>query len=230
MSRKKKPKIDFPIFSIHGNYLEDDVNEAVELRATITELNEHLDIVNKEMKNIGNKVDLYLNNIIKREIPFDYKEDMIIFTGENEICFYPHDIIEEYLDGEDEIIPEEMFELLPPTDDKHILNDKQIIRCFEMVDSYNNLFLEYQYLLFDIEECTDIYNDVIDCVKEKLSEIKLFDLKDNPTAEIERFVEEEHELIITQDLETLKWKFIYIRCADKEKFMDYVKYTQEINQ
>jgi hypothetical protein len=230
MARKKKPEIDFPIFSVHGNYLDEDIEQAVNLRATILELSENIDEVNKELKNLGQKLNIYINNTVKRKKPFDFLHEMIIFSDKNEISFYPHEIIEQYMEeSEEELEEEEVFGLLPPTDDKAILNQKQTQRCMELIESYNQLFMEYEYMLYDLEECNNWYGFIIDGVKEELSEIKLFDVKSKDESDImEAFDDDIHELLITRDTDTKKWKFIYIRKEDRQKFIDYIEYRKTL--
>jgi len=227
VGRKKKPVINFPIFSIYGNYLDEDIEQAVNLRYTIYELSSDVDEINKELINLGLKLNLYINNIIQKEKTFDFTNEMILFTDVNEISFYPHQIVEDLLDksNEEEITEEEICEKLPKTKNRVKLNSKQIKRCSILVDSYNELFIEYECTLCDLDECNSWYNFVIDGIKEELMNVKLFDIKsNNKVEELEPYNEDIHELLITKDADTKKWKCIYIHKDNREKFMEYVEY------
>jgi site-specific DNA-adenine methylase len=93
------------------------------------------------------------------------------------------------------------------------------------IETYNDLYMDYECMLYDLDECNSWYNFIIDSVKEELAEIKLFDIKSSEESnEIEAFDNKTHELLITQDSETKKWKFIYIRKEDHDKFVNFVEY------
>lgn len=222
---KKNLKIDFPIFSIHGNYLSEEIEQAVNLRSSIVELTDIIENCNKQLINSGKKLNIYLNNIINRKTPFDFVDNMVVFSGENEISIYSHQEVDEILDGQDldDLSEDELFNMLPPTDDKFKLNKKQSAKCAELMEEYNNLYDDYECYLYDLEECTHWYNYIIEGFKENLTEIKLFDLKKGEKPINEPFNEDKHELLITKDEDLGTWKLIYIRKEDKEKFMKIIQ-------
>lgn len=226
---KRRSKIDFPIFSIHGNYLSEEIEQAVNLRNSIAELTEVVEEFNKHLVNTGTKLNIYINNTIKRDKPFNFIDNMIVFSGENEISIYSHDEVDEILDGQElcDLEEEELFDMLPPTNDKFKLNKKQSAKCAELVDEYNSIFDEYECFLYDLEECTHWYTYIIEGFKEELTEIKLFDLKKGETQINEPFNEDKHELLITRDIETNDWKLIYIRKEDKDKFMKIIEENKQ---
>jgi hypothetical protein len=121
-------------------------------------------------------------------------------------------------DMEDE---EELFENLPETDDKYIMNKKQATRCLDLIDQYNDAITAYEYCLYEFNEYSEWYSDIVDCIKEELSSIRLLEIRNDDQFDLEVFDNSKHELIMTQDTETSKWKFVYIKKEDKEKFFEF---------
>lgn len=221
-------EIDFPVFTITGDdFFDKEVETAIKLRMEIDESIDKIDEMNDKLTDIGVKLNLYLNNIVKLNKPFDYLEDIIIFKNETTASVYKNEIFENLLDeldvDEDDDI---LYENLPAPISQFTLNKKQANRCMKLIDDYNDLYAYYEDEVYDYNVYLSWYDYIIDEVKEHLSEIKLLEVNKGMTKDdliLEPFNDEIHELLMTQNVNDDSWHFVYLRKEDKEKFLDLIE-------
>lgn len=234
-------KFDFPVYAIYGDeYFEEDLQELVEIQFAIGEIHDDINETNQKLEDVGAKLNFYINNIIEMEEKFDYKNNLIIFSEEGEddkeVLIYEREfvnnhveeLVEEYGDKwneehYDEIMDEVGDIILPNTDKRYNVNDKQYQRLNDLVDEYNNLFNQYEYYAYELNVHYADYDEILSEVKESIANISLMEVHESGT-ELEKFDEDRHELLITKDRIDNKWKFIYLNKENKEEFL------QEINK
>lgn len=225
---KKKKEIDFPIFSICGNYFQEEIEQAVTLRQAMEEISVIIEETGKTLNQVGAKLNIFINNVAKRDAAFDFENNFVIFSADNEISIYPHEIMDNILEAADEaghyLEDDEIMDALPATDDKVQLNKKQMAKCIELVEAYNEVYDEYESSIYELEDCNVYYTCLIEDAKKGLAEIRLFDLTGiNDEDELEPFDEEKHDLLIVRDKDTKNWKFIYLHKGNREKLVEILK-------
>lgn len=225
---KKKKEIDFPVFSIHGNYFQEEIEQAITLRQAMEEISTIINETGNTLNQIGSKLNIFINNVTTRTEPFDFEKNFVIFSDENEISIYPHEIMDEIIDAADAeghyLEDDEIFDALPESNDKVNLNKKQMAKCIELVNEYNSLYDSYESSIYELEDCNVYYQCIIDETKNSLSKIKLFDLTGTTDEdELEPFNDKKHDLLIVRDKDTKFWKFIYLHKENRDKLIDILK-------
>lgn len=228
--RKKKDnnllneKIDFPIYTIDGSdLLNEHVNIAINLQLAMQNLSKELLNINTKLDKIGNQLNIYVNNSVKLEKPFDFTKQIVHFTKENELCVYLFEEVQELIknhEGQFDNL-EELLDKLPLKDEnnKFKMNIKQANRCMDIVEEYNTLWQDYDFGQLQMNSYIQQYNNLINDVKNVLSKIQIFEVDKNTTqfGNMEPFSKRKHELLITQDQTTGKWKWVYVCKKDVNK-------------
>jgi len=228
--RKKKDdkvlneKVDFPIYTVDGSdLLNEHVDIAINLQIAMQNLSKELLDIRIELDRIGNQLNLYVNNSIKLKEPFDFTKQIVHFTKNNELCIYSFEEVQELVenyDGQFESL-EDLLDQLPPKDEtnKFKMNIKQANRCMDIVEEYNALWQDYDFGQLQMNSYIQQYNNLINDVKNILSKIQIFEIEKDKTqfGDMEPFSKRKHELLITQDQMTNKWKWVYVRKKDVDK-------------
>jgi hypothetical protein len=234
-----KKDLDFPVFTIIGDKnFDEEIKELAYLYTSIQDLSIELLEDTNDIKSIGKKLNMYVNNIINRDEPFDYEEHIIVFDKDKNLCIYTHEEVEKFLDdnfddNDDEIEDEDDFldliesfdeetdklKGLPSTDDKYKLKKKQLDTCEFIVDAYNVSYLQYECNILELEDMNNYYNTIIEEIKEGLIDKRCLNGVSNNNFEDEVFDDKIHELLLTKNTTKETWNFVYIRRKDHNKFM-----------
>ena len=203
-------KLNFPIFTIECEELQEEIENVLELKEEIEELKSDIEEASSEMEISGKKLNFYVNNIINYDKKFNYKNHVIIFDDLNNLYLYSYKDVKKLGFELDK-------ETLSTKKALHTqkINIKQIERCLNLIMEHNDNFYDYEYLKDDYSDAIEEYNDIIDDVKKTIS-------KDNFKSEdktIVPFNEDLHELLMVK-LKNDEWKFIYFEKQYKEEILN----------
>jgi hypothetical protein len=223
-------KIDFPIFTVSvDNSVLPELEEAVQLQLSMEKLLMIIEDVDKTLIQKGNKINMFLNNI-KDNITFDYNSQFLTFDSDTNISIYSHDVMDNILDEAEKnghyLEDDEIFDSLPISDNIISVNKKQMKKCIELTEDYNSVYNLYENSVYELNDTTAYYTELINRIKKYLSEIKIFDMTETENdEEMELFDEEKHEMLIVKEKETDDdYKIIYI---NKENVDDLVEILSE---
>ena len=136
--------LDFPIFTIEAEELEEKIKEAIEIKEELQELVIELNETKKDMESSGKQLNFYINNIIDYDNKFDYKKHVVIFDDENNLYIYSYKDIKR-LDFE------KMQETLSLKKEffKQKINNKQIYKCLDLIENHNDIYIDYETIKAD---------------------------------------------------------------------------------
>lgn len=227
---------DFPVFSIQSNYYEEQIKILTNLKAELDSINMELELLKKEISNIGSKLNLYINNALDLDKTFDYNKHFLFFNEDKELIIYNTKQLEEYLNKiEDDSnfcfstdceIKNTFLNVLKASNQAqkvYKLNNRQYKRCMELSNFFKDTLLEYEFTLIDIEDGVHEYNYRMQEVKNDLQNNTFYELRDmNSDSDFETFNGLKHELLLTKNGDTSQWEFVYIKKEDVDKFIEYV--------
>lgn len=207
-----KKNIDFPIFTIEAEEIDEKIIEAIELKEEIQEILEEIKEIKSNMDSSGKRLNFYINNIIDYNNKFDYKNHVVIFDDQNNLYIYSYKDIKR-LDFEkmEETISskKELF--------KQKINIKHINTCLDLIEQHNDIYIDYENTREDYEDIIDEYNCIIDEVKDIISDNDY----DNDDEEFQPFDRDVHEILMVKFQEE-GWKFIYVEKQYKDKLLNFL--------
>lgn len=213
--------IDFPIYTVDGNQnLNEHVNIAIQIQMELEKLSLEVDNIDEELNKAGQQINIYVNNIIKLKEPFDFSEQIIHFNKNDELCIYTHEEVRETISNKEYKDLDDLLEQLPEKDSmyKFKINKKQTNRCMDLIENYNLIWQKYESNQNQIESYIKQYNDLLNDVKNILSQIQIFEINKNQNnVETESFNNKKHELLITKD--NNKWKWVYVEKKNVNKLL-----------
>lgn len=216
-------KLDFPIYTVEGDkYIDLNIDNIIKIKKNMIGLTSELKKFSNLTKTSGNKLNLYINNVLGINF-FNFKKHIIIFNKNKELCIYTQEKIKKYI-IESKYSAAEILENLPITKNKFKINIKQTNKCIELLEEYNLSYYKYEDLLITFDEYKEKYNEIICNIKERLIKTNFYKIEKEKidNYELEPFEEEKHELIITQDKITSQYKIIYLNKSDMGKFIKYI--------
>lgn len=196
-------KLDFPIFTIESDELQEEIENALELKEEIEELKAEIDEKKNEMESSGKKLNFYVNNILNYEKKFNYKNHVIIFDDLNNLHLYSYKDVKKLgfeLDEETLSTKTSLY--------SQKVNFKKIERCLNLITEHNDNLYDYEDIKEDYNDAIDEYNEIIESVKDIMSKSK--DIN---------FNEEVHELLMVK-FKNEEWKFIYFEKQYKDNFIN----------
>jgi hypothetical protein len=234
----KKIEYPFPIFTIQGDESFDEkVQQLATVNLSIQELSSYIVKIEDELTIFGNRLNLYINNILSIDNSFDYQNHTLVFDDNNYIYIYKHDDLDKFvnqLQDNDEVDEDDIHSIFNkiidkfPSDLKFKLSQKSYDFCDELTNQYNLSYSEYDYSIHEVNELNEYYDDLMTNIRKELLTIKPLDVVYTDGYEVEAFDDTKHELLITKDKESSSWKLIYINKSDKDEFLKILqKYHME---
>lgn len=209
-----KKDLDFSVYMINGNEFDGMVELASVLRSNISECSNEIEELQEEIESIGNKLNLYVNNMIN--FKFSYKDHILLFDKDKIANIYSYKNLYNSIDEED--IEEKLNEPLY----SQKIKQSQIKRCVDYINNFNEVFLDYDCVINEMNEYIEEYDDLINDIKENIKELEISHFNKKDTSKIVMFDEKKHDLLIVKDLTGTTWKFVYLDKANKEAFMNYI--------
>lgn len=210
--KENKTKINSPIYTVNGSELLDEhANIAMTLQKTIDDNYISLEILQDKLNKIGISLNIYINNIVNLSEPFDYQNNIVHFTEKDELCIYSLEEIKNIIEINKCKDFDGLISFLPECNNKYQFKPKQTKRCMNIVEEYNLLMFEFNNTNKKYKSYILQYNNLLQDVKNILSNIKIFEIDKNDLNETkESFNEKKHELLISYDNKQKKWKWVYI--------------------
>lgn len=209
-----KNDLDFSVYVVNGDEFEGLVELASVLRSNISECSTEIEELQKEVESIGNKLNLYVNNMIN--FKFSYKDHILLFDKDKTANLYSYKKLYDSIKEED--IEDKLNEPLY----SQKVKQSQIKRCIDYINDFNEAFLDYDCVVNEMNEYIEEYDDLISNVKEDIKELNISHFNKKDTSKIVAFDEEKHDLLIVKDSTDNSWKFVYLDKANKETFMNHI--------
>jgi hypothetical protein len=217
---KNKKEINFPMWSIIDDSLDEQALIIAENRMDIALIIEEIKKTEEKLDDLSNKINFYVRNSLNFQ-EYDNNKDFIFIKKDRTALIYPielFDLSKESSQFSDENLPEPKYKVK--------LNKKQTEKISKFLIEFNDLAFQYED---DVEEYESMIEFDEMMIKETIDSLmnEPFILSDNNT-EIEPFNSEKHELLVIKDKTSKnnKWGFKYIRKEDKEKFEQLIKNQQ----
>ncbi len=207
---KSEDQIEF--FEVKCKEIDELLEEAISIREELYENSLQLEIIKKDMKVHGNRLDIYMNNIIDLDCKFDYKKHVIMIDNKD-LCIYSYkDLKCLNFENTYESIAnkKELFRKKLPT--------KQILKSLDLAEAQSNTYIEYESCLEYQEEILIDLKELIDEVKDILIE---GEQEDNQQDGVEMFDSDIHEILLFE--KNGEYDFIYIRKEKVEEFLNRLK-------
>lgn len=198
--------LNFPIFTIESDELNEEIKSALELKEELKELSEEMNNKKDEMNSSGKRLNFYVNNIIDYDKKFNYKNHVIIFDNLNNLYIYSYKDIKKagYELNKDSLQIENSLY-------SKKVSIKQIERCLDLITTHNDNFYDYEDIKDDYDFVIDEYNEIINDVKNIISNNKINN----------NFNKKIHELLMVK-FKNNNWKFIYFDKQYKDEIIDLI--------
>ena len=223
-----KEALDIKMYNISGKNVQKDVNAVIDLKLEVLTINENLFLLDTDLEQISKKLNLYVNNIVNLKKPYDCEEQFLYFDKNYIYILSGKDgslILEELADS---IENDENFDITLTIENtlginkakrsRYIINSKQIDKCIELTDQYNEI-LESQdelysiMMYFESQLC-----EMLEDIKNKLETTLLYDIT-KTKEKIEKFNKNKHKILLTTDKED-NWKLVYVNNKDYNKILN----------
>ena len=216
--------ITFPVFTYHkaSKFIKGELNNISRLLKHITNLNNQMHELSEKVDNDGMYLNLFINNSFNPSPKFHFsKHFLVMHKADIEI----HDLLEldeamieseiKNIEIEDQ---SDLFDLIK-SQNKYKANKEQIALCNKLYSQYMKHSDDYAELECRLESASDLYNLLIEKVKDELITLKPINLTTDMPAQV--FSEEIHEIIAVHINDELA--IFYTLVEYKDQFISFIQ-------